>query len=63
MRKKLRQTVKSETIKLLSNPNGPTYDNDYATGIVIGGSVVVQMHSPKAAKIFDEYSKKNFQTI
>ena len=32
--------------------------NAYATGIVIDGSVVVQMLSPKTAKTFDEYSKR-----
>ena len=58
---KSRQTVKSETIKLLSNLNDSTYDNDDATKrIVIDGSVVVQMLSPKTAKTFDEFSKKEF---
>ena len=37
-----------------------TYDNDDATGIVTDGSVVVRMISPKTAKTFDEYSKKEF---
>ena len=37
-----------------------TYDNDDVTGIVIDGSLVVQMLSPKTAKTFDEYSKTEF---
>lgn len=52
---KLRQTTKSDGIKILTKLHDPAYEEPDVTAIALDGAAIVQMVSPKTSKTMGQY--------